>query len=174
MQEKVTDQFCAVLQEQVTVYLFNKYRRSTLNRVDIVFDIYLDHNIKNLTRNKRGFSKNIKVSGDTLIPRHWRSFLYVNKNKTQLFQLLAAELIQQTNFKQLAATKDTVIVTDIENYLPSQLTLCNHEETDTRIFAYVKEIVLKAHKVVLVDTVDTDVVVIAISFILLYIRWKQS
>ena len=157
MQEKVTDQFCAVLQEQVTVYLFNKYRRSTLNRVDIVFDIYLDHNIKNLTRNKRGFGKNIKVSGDTLIPRHWRSFLYVNKNKTQLSQLLAAELIQQTNFKQLAATKDTVIVTNIANYLPSQLTLCNHEDT-----------------VVLVHTVDMDVVVIAISFILLYLRWKQS
>ena len=146
----------------------------TLNRVDVVFDIYLDHNINNLTRNNRGFGKNIKVSGDTLVPRHWKSFLHVNKNKTQLFQLLAAELIQQTNFKQLVATKGTVIVTNIANYLPSQLTLCNYEETDTRIFAYVKEIVLKAHKVVLVDTVDTDVVVIAISFILLYLRWEQS
>ena len=162
------------MQEQVTVYLFNKYRRSTLNRVDIVFDIYLDHNIKNLTRNKKGFDRNTKVSGDALIPRHWKSFLHVNKNKTQLFQLLAAELIQQTNFKQLVATKGTVIVTNIANYLPSQLTLCNYEETDTRIFAYVKEIVLKAHKVVLVDAVDTDVVVIAISFILLYLRWEQS
>ena len=162
------------MQEQVTVYLFNKYRRSTLNRVDIVFDIYLDHNIKNLTRNKKGFDRNTKVSGDALIPRHWKSFLHVNKNKTQLFQLLAAELIHQTNFKQLVGTKDTVSVTNIANYLPSQLTLCNHEETDTRIFAYVKEIVLKAHKVVLVDAVDTDVVVIAISFILLYLRWEQS
>ena len=81
----------------------------------------------------------------------------------QLFQLLAAELIQQANLKQLAATKDTVMITNIANYLPSQLTPCNHEEADTRICVHVKELVLKSHKVVLVDTVDTNVVVIAIS-----------
>ena len=83
----------------------------------------------------------------------------------QLFQLLAAEPIEQAlnNFKQLVATKDTVIVTNIANYLPSKLTPCNHEVADTRIFVHVKELVLKGHKVVLVDTVDTDVVVIVIS-----------
>ena len=97
------------------------------------------------------------------IPRHWISFLHVNENKAQLFQLLAAERIQKANFKQLVATKDTVIVTNIATFLPSQLTPCNHEEADSRIFVHVKELVLKGHKVVLVDTVDTDVVVIAIS-----------
>ena len=40
---------------------------------------------------------------------------------------------------------------------------CNPEEADARIFDYVKEFVLKDHMVVLVDTVDLDVVVIAIS-----------
>ena len=80
-----------------------------------------------------------------------------------MFHLLAGELIQQANFKQLVATKDTVIVTNIANYLPSQSTPCNHEEVDTRIFVHVKELVLKGHKVVLVDTADTDVVVITIS-----------
>ena len=80
-----------------------------------------------------------------------------------MFQLLAAELMQQANFKQLAATKDTIIITNIASYLPSQLTPCNDEEADTRIFVHVKELVLKGHKVVLVDTVYADVVVIAIS-----------
>ena len=84
------------------------------------------------------------------IPTHWKSFLIVNGNRTQLFQLLAAELVQQANFKQLVATKDTVIVTNIGNYLPSQLTSCNHREPDTRIFVHVKELVSKGHKVVLV------------------------
>ena len=104
------------------------------------------------------------MAGDTPIPRHWKSFLCVKKNKTQLFQLLAAELIHQVNFKQLVATKDTVIVTNIPDYLPSQLTPCNHEEAGTRIFVHVKELVLKDHKVVLLDTVDTNVVVIDISY----------
>ena len=97
------------------------------------------------------------------IPRNWKTFLPVNKNKTQLFQLLAVELIQQTNFKQLVATKDVIIVKNIANYLLSRLIPCNHEEADTRIFVHVKEFVLKGHKVVLVDTVDMDTVVIAIS-----------
>ena len=56
-----------------------------------------------------------------------------------------------------------MIVTNITNYFPSHLTPCNHEEADTRIFVHVKELVLRGHKVILIDTVDTDVVVIAIS-----------
>ena len=72
--------------------LINKYCQSTLNCFDIVFDIYLNHSITNSTRNKRGFSKQIKVSGDTPIPRHCKSFLCVKEYKTQLFQLLPAEL----------------------------------------------------------------------------------
>ena len=66
----------------------------------------------------------------------------------QFFQFIAAELIQRVNFKQLVATEDTDIVTNIANYLPSQLTPCNHEEADTEIFVHVKELMLKGHKVV--------------------------
>ena len=80
------------------------------------------------TRNKRSFRKRIEIAGDTPIPRHWKSFFRVNKNKMQMFQLLAAEIIQQANLKQLVATKDIVISTNIVNYLPSQLTPCNHEK----------------------------------------------
>ena len=78
---------------EFTPYLFNKYFRSTLNRVDIVFNIYLDHSIMNSTRNKKGFRKQIEVAADTTIPRHWKSFLCVNENNMQLFQLLESELI---------------------------------------------------------------------------------
>ena len=116
---KCSTNFGQYCRNEFTAYLFNKYRQSTLNRVGIVFDIYLNHSIKNSTRNRRGFGKRIKVARDTPIPRHWKSFLRVNENKTQLFQLLAAELIQQVNFKELVAIKDTVIVANIVNYLPS-------------------------------------------------------
>ena len=152
-------QYCS---NEITAYLFNKYCQSILNRVDIVFDIYLDHSIKNATRNKRGCGKRIKVAGDKPIPKHGKSFLCVNENKAQLFQLLAAERAQQAKFKQIVTTKDTVIVTNIANYLPLELTPCNQEEADAVIFVHVKELVLKGHQVVLVDTVDTNVVVIAI------------
>ena len=123
----------------------------------------MDHSIKNSTRNKRGFDKQIKVAEDTFIPRHWKSYLCVNENKTQLFQLLAGELIQQDNFKKLVAITDAVIIANITNYLPTQLTPRNPEKADTRIFVYVKEIMFKGHKVVLIDTVNMDIVVKAIS-----------
>ena len=102
--------------------------------------------------------------------RYANFFFRINENKKHLFQLLAAELIQQDNFKlifpcfkSLAATKSTVILTNIATYLPSQLTPCNYEEADTRIFAHVEELVLKGRKVVLVDATDTDVVVVTTS-----------
>ena len=43
----------------------------------------------------------------------------------QLFQPLAAELIQQAKFNLHVTTKDTVsYITKIANYLPLQLTTC--------------------------------------------------
>ena len=146
-----------------TAYLFSKYHQSTLNLVDNVFGIYLDQTIKNSTKNKRGFGKGIKVAVDTPVPRHRKSFLHVNENK--MLHLLPAKLIQKVNFKQLVATKDAVIIANIANHLPSQLIPCNHKQADARTFAHVKELVLKGQEVVLVDTVDTDVIVIAISCI---------
>ena len=55
------------------------------------------------------------------------------------------------------------------------MTPCNHEETNTRIFSQVKELVLKCHKVALVGTVDTDVVVIVIFCFnenVIYLVWR--
>ena len=78
---------------EFTAYLFNKYFQSTLNHVDIVLDIYLDHSIMNSTRNKKGFRKQIEVAADMPIPRYWKSFLCVNENNMQLFQPLESELI---------------------------------------------------------------------------------
>ena len=40
---------------------------------------------------------------------------------------------------------------------------CDHEEADTRVFLHLKHAVLQGHKVVFIRTVDTDLVVLAIS-----------
>ena len=44
------------------------------------------------------------------------------------------------------------------------LTACNHEEADTRIFIHVKHASARGLKKVLISTVDTDVVVLAIAY----------
>ena len=44
------------------------------------------------------------------------------------------------------------------------LTACNHEEADTRVFIHVKHASARDLKKVLIRTVDTDVVVLAIAY----------
>ena len=63
---KGSAKFWYYCRNEFTAYLFNKCCQSNLSRVDIVFDIYLDHSITNSTRNKRGFHKQIKAARDHL------------------------------------------------------------------------------------------------------------
>lgn len=48
--------------------------------------------------------------------------------------------------------------TSTENVAP-----CNHEEADTRMMLHLADAVLKGHSKIMLRTVDTDVVVLAIS-----------
>jgi len=40
---------------------------------------------------------------------------------------------------------------------------CNNEETDIRVFLHVNDMSLQGHKKIIIRTVDTDVLIIAIS-----------
>lgn len=98
------------------------------------------------------------------IPRNWSNFLNVDGNKTQLFNLLAHD-ISKIN------SQDCLIVTNVEenvltskDYDRSRIEPCNHEESDTRIFVHVKDAVLSGHTKVVIRSVDSDVVVLAVSF----------
>ena len=44
-----------------------------------------------------------------------------------------------------------------------QMETCNHEETDSRLLVHVRDAVNRGAKNVMIRTVDTDVVVIAVS-----------
>ena len=46
-----------------------------------------------------------------------------------------------------------------------QISPCNHEEADTRIMLHVKDAVQTGMRQIMIRTVDTDVVVIAISIV---------
>ena len=47
----------------------------------------------------------------------------------------------------------------------SQISPCNHEEADTHIMLHVKDTVQTGMRQIMIRTVDTDVVVIAISIV---------
>jgi DNA-binding NarL/FixJ family response regulator len=56
-----------------------------------------------------------------------------------------------------------MFIHQIEDIDLSMVDACNHEEVDTRVFRHAKQAAQAGHRITVIKTVDTDVVVIAIS-----------
>ena len=66
----------------------------TAQRVDVVFDTYIQNSLKSTTRQKRGKGVRRRVASTTIIPKNWKDFLQVDENKTELFRFLFQEVIR--------------------------------------------------------------------------------
>ena len=62
-------------------------------RLDIVWDVYKEHSLKAETRVKGGLGVRRKVTGNTPIPSNWPLFLCDDKNKTELNEILAKNVM---------------------------------------------------------------------------------
>lgn len=125
--------------------------------VDIIFSI-------SGTREVRGYGVRSRVCDHGVIPCNWKDFLHSDENKKALFHYLAQSVtsLQITN-------KDVSIVSTLDDGIVSstsldseRLTNCNHKEAD-RLFLHVRHAVSQGLKKVMIWTVDTDVVVLAIA-----------
>ena len=102
------------------------------------------------------------VADDILVPHNWQEFLRDDKNKADLFELLAVHIATiQTEKKVITIYKESVM--SANSCDKSSLAPCCHKETDTRIFMHVA--VNEGHHKIIIRTVDTDVVIIAVSII---------
>ena len=66
---------------------------------------------------------------------------------------------------QLVVTDGSQVVMNPQADIPVFLALCNHEEADTRMFLHVAHAASEGHQKILIRTVDTDVVVLALMVI---------
>ena len=66
-------------------HLVSKTRCTSINRLDVVFDVYREKSIESSARRERGFGTRIRVTNYTPVKRYWRCFLRVNENKEELF-----------------------------------------------------------------------------------------
>ena len=80
-------------------------------------------------------------------------------NKTELFKLIADEISQTQSPALLVATKEDEAVTN-KPYDTSRISPCNQSDADTRVMCHVADI--DELEKILVLTVDTDLVVIAL------------
>ena len=155
--------------EQYANDIFKPYVTSILcavDRVDIVWDSYKADSLMASTREKRGKGIRRRVSPSTAVPKNWQDFLRVDDNKQELFHYLSQCCVSWT----LGANKE-IVATDGEQVLVcpardiSSLAPCSHEEADTRMFVHAAEATNRGHMKIIIRTVDTDVVVLAISVV---------
>ena len=132
--------------------------------VDIVWDTHKVDSLKSSTREKRGKGIRRRVTPSTAVPKNWQDFLRVDDNKEELFHYLS-----QVSSAWASDSNKVIVVTDGIEVLVSpvrdttSLAPCLHEEADTRMFVHAADAASREHKKMIVRTVDTDVVVLAVS-----------
>ena len=137
-------------------------------RVDVVFDRYINPSIKSAARLKRGEGGEKRVKEEISVPKGrdtWKKFLLNQNNKSELYRLLARSLTSNHHtHKHIIATFDESILTTSrsENTNLDDLSMCNHEEADTRIFLHAKNAANNGHISITIRSSDTDVLVIAV------------
>lgn len=142
------------------------YCLKNVDRLDIIWDIYRTDSLKSCTRESRGYGKRKRVTPETVIPGNWRSSLRVDANKTQLFTYLASCIMTIQTEKLIITTQGPVVLSN-HPVDESFLSPCSHEEADTRMMVHLAD-AAKLNKRVLLRTVDTDVVVLAIASVALH------
>ena len=133
-------------------------------RVDVVWDDYIENGLKATARCNRGAGARRRVAANSQLPRNWKEFLRVDANKRELFKFLAECLgsMEAAPAKQVITTygEGVLCITPCDT---SMLAPCSHEEADTRMFLHVSDAVNQGFNNILLRTVDTDVLVLAVA-----------
>ena len=75
-----------------------------------------------------------RVTGTSKTSTNWRSFLRDDDNKTELFQFLADRICQTQTTSTILVTKEGCVICNVNQKSLEAVSLCLHEEADTRIF----------------------------------------
>ena len=135
-----------------------------IKRLDIIWDRFLPDSLKSSSREKQGRGIRIQVLPPTLRPSNFKKFLLVADNKVRLFAHLAGQLAQLlVEGKLIITTIDNTAITSLQIPYPADMiTLCNHEEADSRLLLQAAHCLATVHKQIMVTTTDSDVVLLAI------------
>ena len=135
-----------------------------LKHICVVWDVYITDSLKATARDKRGKGIRRRVEGRNSPPRNWQMFLRVDENKAELFELLAHHIagLQNTDKQIITTLRNEVMCNDSLQH--PNLSPCSHEEADTRIILHLAYAAMSGYDPIMIRTVDTDVVVLAITY----------
>ena len=130
-----------------------------VQRLDVMWDEYVNGSLKTYTCSTRGKDSRRRVESSNAVPKNWMEFLRNDDNKTELFSFLS---MKTANLE----TEGQIIITHHKDVLCTQprnttgLAPCTH---DTRMFLHVSDAVNHCYGRVMIRTVDSDVLVLAIA-----------
>ena len=149
--------------KEYTDFVFKPYilkQLEAVQRVDVVWDVYREDSLKSTTRERRGTGTQRRVASSSKFPKNWKSFLHVGDNKTELFLFLAKELQAiDIEGKEVYTTYGEFVLSS----QPTEMMTCSHEVADTRLVLHAYHASQSSYQKILIGTVDTDVVVLAVS-----------
>ena len=119
------------------------------------------YSIMNCTREKRGVGIRLKVSAQAMTPAKKNDFLWDSNNKDELFDFLSTEVdkAEWPPNKMICITKGSYVILKGSSCQME----CTQVEADRRVVVHVQHSLECGYRKIVVQTVDTDVVVILIS-----------
>ena len=131
--------------------------------LDLVWDSYKAGSLKATARAKCGKGVCRCIAGSVPIPGNWQDFLRVDLNKKELLCFLSKALVESFRLdKQLVVTNGDQILCVPQQEDIHLIAPCSHEEADSHMMLHVAHAVQHGGHQILVHSVDTDVVVLAV------------
>ena len=118
--------------------------------------------LKEYTRSSLGKASLRRLETSNVVPINWQEFLRNDDNETELFSFLSLHT-------STLETEGQIITTHLKDVLCTQprgttgLAPCTYEEADTRMFLHLLDATIHGHTKVMIRTVDSDVLVLAIA-----------
>ena len=159
----VAKNFDYYAQDVFIPYLSSKLQ--TVSRLNVVWDRYIADSLKGSARSNRGKGVRRRVVGAAAIHGNWQNFLRVDTNKTELFKFLSQAIFTwfDQDDKQLVITYGEAVLSKPPLLDLALLAPCSYEEADSRMLLNVSHSANHGHHKILIKTVNTDVVVLAVS-----------
>ena len=137
--------------------------KTTVRWFDFVFDTYKTNSIKGHTRERNEIGVKTSVRKETLIAKKFEIFSKNSNNKAEVFKMVAVNIIKSpANIVEIMATHLEEVPSKNLDADLSSLQPCNHKETHKYLILHALDASRSWFKWLLIVTVDTDVVVLAL------------
>ena len=166
--------------EQYCLHITRTLSQNTCTRVDMVFDQYRQHSIKQGERQKRGETSSLEVkihSDSTPIPKQWAKYISNPRNKENLADFLCSALAKRLT-RTLRPQQKVFLAGGFKDGIKTMscthghcaiepLLCCDHEEANTRLLLHAKH-ASQTHRRIVIQSPDTDVAVLCLAHLKIF------